>query len=184
MFVVDYELIIRTLTHLSACESREQTQNKRKTEWHKSDPNKAMILLNMCRQKETRNTRVIYVHKCKCICSTCACVCVCETYAKSKWQMSSTCHPRGAQIDCLPSLPDCLTNPMPGALCFLLLPALVTLHFRCTLCSTWVMAKPTNDRCWHWRWKLATDTTSTPLSVSPHGKLAGKWKSFVSHSVS
>lgn len=53
---------------------------------------------------------------------------------------------------CLPSQPDCLTNPMLGALFLLLLPALVTLHFRCTLCSTWVMwLSQTNDRCWHWR---------------------------------
>lgn len=181
MFVVDDELIIRTLTHLSVCESREQTQNKRKTEWHKSDPNKAMILLNMCRQKETRNTRVIYVHKCICI-YVCVSLCVCETYAKSKWQMSSTCHPRGAQIDCLPSLPDCLTNPMLSSSSSFLPSSLSTSAALCARRESWL--SQTNDHCWHWRWKLATDTTSTPLSVSPHGKLAGKWKSFVSHSVS
>lgn len=64
MFVVDDELIVRTLTHLSVCESSVQRQNKRKTEWHKSHTNKAMILLDerVVGQKETRNTRVLYVN--------------------------------------------------------------------------------------------------------------------------
>lgn len=90
-----------------------------------------------------------------------------KTYAKSKWQMTSTWRSRGAQIDCSPESPH-----ISAALCMY-------------VCESWISQM--NDRRWHWQSGNAVFSfcyclcfgctcNTRQLLVSPRENLAGNVK--------